>query len=128
MNNDSVILRPQQPNDTTTDSRKAERTNTMKRTASMKYNPTTESRELLLYTEHNLKIFDRHLMPAILNLERHAKKGVYDEQKAIDLLYYVTTAASDEYNKEFGYKFSVADRFTAAVELEQIIKADYISA
>ena len=50
-------------------------------------------------------------------MRNKAKKGVYDKVKAIDAWYKVATEASNQYNKEFGYKFNVADRFTAAVDM-----------
>ena len=90
----------------------------MKRTASMKYNETTESRELFLYATNCVNLYRQRIAPAIASLRKKAIKGTYDADKAIDLYYYITTAASDMYNCEFGYRFSVADRFTAAVDME----------
>ena len=90
----------------------------MKRTASMKYNETAESRELFLYATNCGDLYRQRISPAIANLRKKAIKGAYDADKAVDLYYYIVTAASDMYNREFGYKFSVADRFTAAVDME----------
>ena len=89
----------------------------MKRTASMKYNETAESRELFLYATNCVDLYRQRISPAIANLRKKAIKGAYDVDKAVDL-YYIATAASDMYNREFGYKFSVSDRFTAAVDME----------
>ena len=36
------------------------------------------------------------------------------------------TEASKMYNKDFGYSFSVQDRFTAAVEMEEYYKEDQV--
>ena len=43
----------------------------------------------------------------------------FDATKAIVAFYHVATAASNLYNKEFGYKFSVTERWTAAYNLLQ---------
>ena len=51
-------------------------------------------------------------------LRKKFKKGVYDVNKAVDAWYHVATEASKLYKKEFGYLFSVADRFTVATDLE----------
>lgn len=90
----------------------------MKRTVSMKYNETAESRELFLYATNCGDLYRQRISPAIANLRKKAIKGAYDADKAVDLYYYIATAASDMYNREFGYKFSVAERFTAAVDME----------
>ena len=90
----------------------------MKRTASMKYNETAESRELFLYATNRGDLYRQRISSAIANLRKKAIKGAYDADKAVDLYYYIATAASDMYNREFGYKFSVSDRFTAAVDME----------
>lgn len=89
----------------------------MKRTESMIYRPTDESRELVLYTVNDGAIYHSRIIPAIANLHKKYLKGIYNADLAADLFYYIATAASDSYNKEFGYKFSVTDRFTAAVDL-----------
>ena len=90
----------------------------MKRTKSMVYNPTTESRELFLYATNDGNLYRYMTTPTIENLKKKLKKGVYDVEKAIDAYYHIATEASKRYNKDFGYSFSVADRFTAAVEME----------
>ena len=98
----------------------------MKRTASMKYNETPESRELFMYATNCGSLYQQRIMPAIANLRKKAIKGTYDADKAVDLYYYIATAASDMYNREFGYKFSVADRFTAAVDMEAYYREDEV--
>lgn len=91
----------------------------MKRTRNMVYKPTEESRELVLYADNTYSVYSRSILPTVESLKKKAAKGVYDTEKAVDAFYYVACAASDEYNREFGYSFSVQDRFTAAVELEE---------
>ena len=94
----------------------------MKRTKNMVYNPTTEARELFLYATNDGDLYRQMISPIIANLKRKVAKGIYDAEKAIDAFYHVATEASNHYCRDFGYKFSVQDRFTAAVEM-----ADYYS-
>lgn len=89
----------------------------MKRTKNMVYNPTTESHELFLYATNDGSIYRQMVTPIINNLRKKAGKGIYEKEKAIDAWYRVATEASNKYYKDFGYKFSVADRFTAAVDM-----------
>ena len=96
----------------------------MKRTRTMIYKPTEESRELILYAINNGELYRRQITPVINSLRKKAVKGTYDSEKAVDAWYYVACSASDMYGKDFGYKFSVTDRFTAAVELESYYKED----
>ena len=98
----------------------------MKRTKSMKYNETAESRELVLYATNCGDLYRQMITPAIENLKKKAAKGKYDADKAVDLYYYIATEASKRYNREFGYSFSVADRFTAAVEMEAYFREDEV--
>ena len=91
----------------------------MKRTKTMVYKPTVESRELTLYAINNGELYRRQIMPVINSLRKKAAKGTYDSDKAVDVWYYVACSASQMYNKDFGYRFSVTDRFTAAVDMEQ---------
>ena len=50
-------------------------------------------------------------------LEKKLRKGTFDKHKAADLFYYVATSASAMYDKDFGFSFSVQQRFTAAVDM-----------
>ena len=56
----------------------------MKRTRSMIYNETTESRELLLYATNDGELYRQMITPVINNLRRKASKGWYDSEKAVD--------------------------------------------
>lgn len=92
----------------------------MKRTKNMIYKETEEARELFLYANNDGKLY-RHMIKNVLdNLEKKIKKGIYDKEKAIDAWYYVATEASNKYFKDFGYRFSVTERFTVACDM-----ADY---
>lgn len=98
----------------------------MKRTSTMKYNPTTESNELFLYATNDGTLHTRMIQPVITSLRKKAVKGIYDSEKAVDSYYYIACEASKMYNKEFGYSFSVTDRFTAAVEMERYYREDHV--
>ena len=88
----------------------------MKRTKNMVYAPNDESEELVLFAPNESDVYE--YMKVVANsLKRHAKN--YDPDKAVDSWYRVATMASDKYNKWFGYRFTVTERFTAAVEFEE---------
>lgn len=89
----------------------------MKRTKNMYVANSVESRELILFAENTYQVYKR-IQEVIKNLEKKVKKGIYDPDKAVDLWFYVMTEASNLYYKEFGYRFTVTERFTAAAEME----------
>jgi hypothetical protein len=91
----------------------------MKHTKSMTYNETTESRELFLYATNDGDLYRQMTTPLITNLKKKAAKGVYNSDKAVDAYYHIATEASEKYNKDYGYKFTVQERFTAAVDMEE---------
>ena len=91
----------------------------MKHTKSMTYNETTESRELFLYATKEGTLYRQSITPIINNLHKKAQKGTYDRNKAVDAWYTVATQASNKYNKDYGYTFSVQDRFTVAVDMAE---------
>lgn len=92
----------------------------MKRTKNMVYNITEESRELFLYATNDGDLYRHMVTPIINNLRKKAAKGIYEKEKAVYAYYNVATEASKKYERDFGYRFGVADRFTVAVEM-----ADY---
>ena len=96
----------------------------MKRTKSMIYTETTESRELFLYTVNHADLYRRMILPVIENLRKKEAKGIYNADKAVDLWYNVANEASKLYNKDFGYMFTVTERFTVAVKLETYFEED----
>lgn len=99
----------------------------MKRTKNMFYNPTEESRELELVTLNDGRLWDRVIDPIINNMEKKAKKGIYNTDKAIEAFYHATTEASNQYYKDFGYRFTVTERWTASVEVVKYIESEYLS-
>lgn len=90
----------------------------MTHTKAMIYNETTESRELFMYATNNSELYRQAITPAINNLRKKAQRGIYDGEKAIDLWYTVATTASKKYGKDYGYTFSVTDRYTVAVDIK----------
>ena len=98
----------------------------MKRTRSMIYNETTESRELLLYAINDGELYRQMITPVINNLRRKASKGWYDSDKAVDAYYRIACEASKRYNRDFGYSFSVTDRFTAAKKKKKFYRDDEV--
>ena len=56
----------------------------MKRTKNMIYNPSTESRELTLYTTNDGRIYDYWIVPVVRNLAKKFAKGTFNPDKAID--------------------------------------------
>lgn len=91
----------------------------MKITKNMYVEDTAASRELELYADNESNIYFNHIKPVISNLQKKYVKGRFDGTKAIVAFYHVATAASNKYFKEFGYKFSVTERWTAAYNLLQ---------
>lgn len=102
----------------------------MKRTSSMTYHETDESRELELYTTNNGGLYRQMITPIINSLRKKYKRGTYDADKAVSLWYAVTTEGAKRYNKEFGSDsqwsrlFNVQCRYTVAVNLENYYKEE----
>lgn len=88
-----------------------------KEVKNMIYKASDEARELFLYATNSGVLYDRQIKPSIENLRKKARKGTFDKDKAADLFYYVATSASAMYDKDFGFSFSVQQRFTAAVDM-----------
>ena len=93
----------------------------MKRTKNMIYKASDEARELFLYATNSGVLYDRQIKPSIENLRKKARKGTFDKDKAADLFYYVATSASAMYDKDFGFSFSVQQRFTASVDVFSLV-------
>lgn len=96
----------------------------MKRTKSMIYNPTEESRELFLYATNDGELYRRMISPIIENLHKKAVKGIYDHEKAVEAYYHAATEASKHYARDFGYSFGVGDRFTVACDMANYYKEE----
>ena len=102
----------------------------MKRTKSMIYTPSIEARELLLVaTNDEERLYNSMIVPIVRNLAKKMRKGIFNADKAIDAFFPVADAASKQYNKDYGYLFTVTERFTAAADMvdyymENIEKGD----
>lgn len=100
----------------------------MKRTKSMYYNPTAESRELSLYAENESVLYPQ-IMAIVANLAKKADKGIYDAEKATLAFFHLMTEASRRYKKDFGYSFDVTARWTAAQDMRDYYTEEgYINA
>ena len=91
----------------------------MKITKNMYVDNTDASRELELYANNDREVYFKEIKPGIANLQKKYVKGNFEATKAIIAFYYAANAASNKYFKEFGYKFSVTERWTAAYNLLQ---------
>lgn len=89
----------------------------MKRTKSMSYKASDEAYELFLYATNEGNLYRQEIKPAIENLKKKVAKGAYDADKAADLFYYAADRAAKMYTQSFGGKFTVQQRFTAAVDM-----------
>ena len=58
----------------------------MKRTKSMIYKETVESRELLLYATNDGNLYRKMILPVIENLRKKAIKGIYDKKRRLTLI------------------------------------------
>ena len=107
----------------------------MKRTKSMIYKPSEESRELLLYAINTGRLYTTMIVPVVKNLARKYSKGIYDDAKAVDAFFHIATEAAKMYAKEFAKNpewsmiFDVTARFTTASDMvdyyyENIEKGD----
>ena len=96
----------------------------MKHTKSMVYRETEESRELFMYSTNNGDLYRQMSSALIKSLRNKAKNGKYDAEKAVDAWYYVATEGSNRYFKDYGYKFSVTDRYTTAVDMEKYYREE----
>lgn len=91
----------------------------MKKTKSMIYRPSEESRELVFYAENTGELYRRYIVPVVQCLHKKYVKGTFNIEKSIPLWYSIATEASKMYNREFGYSFNVTDRYTAAYDLAE---------
>ena len=98
----------------------------MERTKSMQYQETAESTDLYLYATTSGDFYRNAIKPTIENLQKKAEKGTYDVEKAVDAYYQIACEAAKLYERQFGQSFTVADRFSAAVDMEENYRDDEI--
>ena len=98
----------------------------MKRTKSMIYKETPESRELYFYAINEGPLYRRMTTLLITSLKKKAAKGTYDKEKAVDGFYSIACEAAKRYGAEYGGSFSVQARFTAAADMEAYYGANEV--
>ena len=64
-------------------------------------------RELVLYITNNAQMYGQ-IKSAIANLKRKIARGIYDPEKAVDLMKYIADDGVKRYGKQFGQGASVA--------------------
>ena len=105
----------------------------MKRTKSMVYRETVESRELELCAINDGDLYRKMISPFIERLKKRYKAGTYDKEKAIDYYFQIATEEARIYNKKYGSDpdscrvFNVQSRFTVAVNMEKYYFAEDVS-
>ena len=97
----------------------------MKHTKNMHFVDTPEARELYLVAINSSVLYFRMLQAIEKNLEKKMQKGTFDAEKAIDAFYYVSEEAARKYLKDFGYKFTVTEKWSAAVMMRDLFVAEH---
>ena len=103
----------------------------MKTTRNMYFEKSDEARELEVFTMNYPPLWYSTIEPNITNLQRIAKRGKYDHNKALTACYNIANAGAKAYYKEFcttGYTFTVTQRYTAACMILEYIENQYINA
>lgn len=98
----------------------------MKKTKNMYINPSVESRELFLFTVNESEVYPM-IKNYVRSLSKKYDKNIYSSEKAVNGYYTIATVASNIYNRVFGYKFTVNERFNAAAELENYFMENVIN-
>lgn len=89
----------------------------MKITKSMIYTPSPEATELYVCTVNNGDVYPM-IKAVYTNLLKKYHKGIYDHEAAKIAWYHVAEAENCIYKRDFGYSFTVTERYTVAVDLE----------
>lgn len=102
----------------------------MKPTKNMIYKPSTEARELYVFSDNYEPLY-KYYLQICGSIKKHYDRGAFDLQLATVALYRFTTEAAREYCKLYcsrGEKyynvFSVSDRWTAAADLAEALQSD----
>ena len=91
----------------------------MKHTKNMIYNQSWRADDLYLFTVNTGYIYRGYTTGIIETLRKHAKRGQYSPEKAVDMFYTLAGIGNKYYIKEFGGDgFTVTERWTAAVDME----------
>ena len=96
----------------------------MKRTKSMIYKPSDEAQECYIVATNESRLYP--MIQAIENnLSKKIVKGIFDAEKATEAFFHVTTEVSKKYLKDFGYAFTVTERWTAAQDMRDSFLSEY---
>lgn len=100
----------------------------MKRTKAMIYQPTAQSNELVAYITGGA--YSKDIGVLLQNLQVKMQMGKYNKIDAINSYYSLVSDAALKYQREYfsnEYKFSVTEKFTAAVDLEAYYLSEVLS-
>lgn len=96
----------------------------MNRTSSMIYRPSDEAQECYIVATNESRIYP--MIQAIeSNLIKKINKGIFDAEKATMAFFHVMTEVSRKYMKDFGYAFTVTERWTAAQDMRDSFLEEY---
>ena len=90
----------------------------MKITKSMYYCESHESEDLYLYIVSDRDLYFE-IVSACKTLAKHLKKHEYNKDKAIGYYYRIASKGAKKYKQELGNNFSITNRYTVAVDLEE---------
>lgn len=90
----------------------------MKITKSMYYCESHEAEDLYLYIINNRGLYFE-IVSTCKTLTKHLKKNSYSKDKAIGYYYRIASKGAKMYKQELGNNFSVTNRYTVAVDLEE---------
>lgn len=88
----------------------------------------TQAWDLAMCIENDEDIYNRFITPAIKNLQRKAKRGIYDRTLAVQLFYYVVENSLKYGPRWFPYKLqdvTVPTRYLAADELVDFFEDEF---
>lgn len=88
----------------------------MKITKNMHYCESHEAEDLYLYIVNNRDLYFE-IVTACKTLAKHLKD--YSKDKAIGYYYRIASKGAKMYKQELGNNFSVTNRYTVAVDLEE---------
>jgi len=79
-----------------------------------------EAHELALYIENDFGMYNGYTLPAIKNLAKHKRRGVFTRDKALVSMLRIATAGAKHYNREHGSMFGPkwSDIFSVAARRE----------
>lgn len=100
----------------------------MKRTKAMVYQPTAKSNELVAYITGGA--YSKDIGVLLQNFQVKLRMGKYNKNDAIDRYYSLVSDAALKYQREYfatEYKFSVTEKYSAAVDLEAYYLPEVLS-